>query len=473
MNIEFDQIEESLGLSSMEEIDKLTITIDGIEIEAFDNYLLEHCYSPGLRVNPRKDRVCFVAKSYPKGTFPAFDNELNDIAPLFLCTYDIYEREIIREQPVQGIPLRIRWDDDGDFPVAIDKTLPSKRKSIVDTRREYLDAWAYMNKSGTINSNDPIHDPTRLEHYLFYYDERYCGCGPFEYASRMRNKYLIENDIPIPYEVPPEPIVPKTRSTQHLTSEEAEAELWEAYLHVNSHRDSLTATDPVYDPTRLEYYLFTQPFEKVDHEACEDAQNKRLKYLREHNLFIPYNGVIYYPHIPASYSYKERDFQPSRGKWDYLFSPEEAKEELVNAIKHVLSLSEDIPVDDPINRHDTLEHYLFLNYTDVISPNVCKKSISARNNYLQGTLFPIRYDLTVFDDLGAILSEIDIPGVSPTDKTPEVKSAVKEAPAAAAQSEKAEKGNYSREEKGNRTIAFLVISAILLGLIAIIISLNK
>ena len=47
-----------------------------------------------------------------------------------------------------------------------------------------------MNTMGTIGPDDPINDPTRLEHYLFYYDERYVRDSPYEYAIRMRDQYL-------------------------------------------------------------------------------------------------------------------------------------------------------------------------------------------------------------------------------------------------------------------------------------------
>ena len=40
-------------------------------------------------------------------------------------------------------------------------------------------------------SNSPSNDPTKLEYWLFDYDERYVrGESPIEYATRMRAQYL-------------------------------------------------------------------------------------------------------------------------------------------------------------------------------------------------------------------------------------------------------------------------------------------
>jgi len=456
MRIEFSQEVEALGESGLIEIDELSIILDGVEIESFDNYNLEYCYPPDLGVNPRKDRVCFVAKKYPAKTFPAFQHELESRGSTVLCTYDLYAREIVREEPVPGAPLNIQWDKNGDFPVIAKKILPGNRQSIYDTRFEFMTAWMHMNTGGTITDNDPIKDPACLEHYLFYYDPRYCGFSPFEYASRQRNKYFTANDIPIPYDVPPEPIVPKIPPIR-FTREEALSEIRRAYLHVNSSDLSLTAMDPVYDPARLEYYLFTKPLNMTDFIACERAQEERLAFLKQQNLFVPYDKVI---------SVSSDDLTPPK-----TYSREEAKEELVNAVKHVLSLGADIPDDDPINSEGTLEYYLFANNKGTITPDVCRQAIQERNRYFELQKIRINYEWSILDNIESILSEIDMPGISLTDTTtPAPQPEEAQEAQVPKETQEATKSDYAKDyakgKKNNGGLILILLGVILLGFLA-------
>ena len=51
-----------------------------------------------------------------------------------------------------------------------------------------------------IPGNDPVHDPTRLEYYIYEFNPRISKEDVVHYAIRQRNLYLKAHRIPVPYE---------------------------------------------------------------------------------------------------------------------------------------------------------------------------------------------------------------------------------------------------------------------------------
>lgn len=188
--IDFSQERKGLGGSGLRETDVLHIYINAIEVKTFDNYLFVVAYPHEHGWNPRHDRACFVVRKQPPGTFPATDDAFDRFADLSLCVFDVRENDVVKEIPITSAPLRIQWDEAGDFPVPGPDPGITRPESPEESRFEYEVARANMNTMGTIDPDGPLNDPTRLEHYLFYYDERYVRGTPYEYATRMRDQYL-------------------------------------------------------------------------------------------------------------------------------------------------------------------------------------------------------------------------------------------------------------------------------------------
>lgn len=188
--IDFSQEQRGLGESGLLSTDVLHVYINGIEVKTFDNYLFEFAYPYESCWNSRRDRVCFVVRKQTPGTFPALDDEFDCFAGLVLCVFDIHENDVVKEIPVSTAPLKIQWDEAGDFPVLNPEPETPIPQSSEDAQFEYEVAKANMNTLGTITKDDPINDPTRLEYWMFYYDERYVRESPLEYATRMRDQYL-------------------------------------------------------------------------------------------------------------------------------------------------------------------------------------------------------------------------------------------------------------------------------------------
>ena len=188
--IDFSQERHRLGESGLLETDVLHVFIDAIEVKTFDNYLFVLAYPNEYCWNPRHDRACFVVRKQSPGTFPATDDEFDRFADLFLCVFDVHENDVVKEIPVTSAPLRIQWDEAGDFPVPGPDPGITRPESAEESRFEYELARANMNTMGTVGPDHPINDPTRLEYYLFYYDERYVRDSPLAYATRMRDHYL-------------------------------------------------------------------------------------------------------------------------------------------------------------------------------------------------------------------------------------------------------------------------------------------
>lgn len=188
--IDFSQEQHGLGESGLFSTDVLHVFINGIEVKTFDDYLFEFAYPYESCWNSRRDRACFVVRKQAPGTFPALDDEFDCFAGLVLCVFDIHENDVVKEIPVSTAPLQIQWDEAGNFPVLNPEPDTPLPQSSEDAQFEYEVAKANMNTLGTITKDDPINDPTRLEYWLFYYDERYVRESPQEYATRMRDRYL-------------------------------------------------------------------------------------------------------------------------------------------------------------------------------------------------------------------------------------------------------------------------------------------
>ncbi len=292
--ISFIQSERGLGESGLIQTDCLKVLFNGTEVKSFDNYLLLHTY--GRSLNPREDRACFVAQKLPDGTLPDIDIESDPGKPTLLCVYDIYKHKIVAEIPVSRIPVDLTWDDNGDLPVIGAKKSSSPAGapirvfslSVSEAKREYDEARRHMNTTGTVTADDPMNDPTRLEHYLFYYDPRYVHGTPFEYASKMRNKYYREHGLDVPYGVP-------DRSDYVIPAEllffQPLEEIHAAQAHMGSVDGFFTAEDPIYDPTRLEHYLFEHnPYVNTTPPIVY-AIHERNEFLRSHGRPVPYKDL--------------------------------------------------------------------------------------------------------------------------------------------------------------------------------------
>lgn len=218
--IDFSQEQHGLGESGLLSTDVLHVYINGVEVKTFDDYLFEFAYPYESCWNSRRDRACFVVRKQAPGTFPALDDEFDCFANLVLCVFDIHENDVVKEIPVSTAPLQIQWDEAGDFPVLNPEPETPLPQSSEDAQFEYEVAKANMNTLGPVLPDDPMNDPTRLEYWLFYYDERYVREPPYEYAARMRNQYLKDHNRPIPYSedilskkpaaVQPGPVAPVT-----------------------------------------------------------------------------------------------------------------------------------------------------------------------------------------------------------------------------------------------------------------------
>lgn len=198
MKLEFIQEDHTLGESGLEETEALQVLVDGVEAMNFTQYLLLADFADERWWNPRRDRACFVAQRYGEGFFPSYDYQYDARRPRFLCVYEIFRRRVVAEIPIAATPDSIRWDASGDLPVVGDNSAAVRASAVFEAREEFAEAWAHMNRGGTITKGDPINDPTRLEYYLFDYDPRYAGPSPYDYAARRRDQYLRSQGKPQP-----------------------------------------------------------------------------------------------------------------------------------------------------------------------------------------------------------------------------------------------------------------------------------
>ena len=292
------QRERGLGESGLVETDCLRVLVDGAEVAAFDNYLLVCSYSSGRGVNGRGDRFCFVARKLPDGFLPETDIEGSASDwPMHLCVCDLTRRsQVVAEFPVTLVPAIIRWDEDGNLPVfsatgesASGVTLERViGRTVREAKGEYDEARRNMNTPGTVTKNDPMNDPARLEYHLFHYDPRYVRGTPFEYASRMRNKYFLEHGLAVPYEVPDDGDRPVPARVQVSSPLE---EIRAAKAHLYSDSEPIGRGDPIYDPTRLEHYLFEHNPSVSTTTAIAYAIHARNAYLRSHGIPVPYEDM--------------------------------------------------------------------------------------------------------------------------------------------------------------------------------------
>lgn len=297
MKAEFYQDERALGESGLTETDFLILSLDGIMVKTFDEYYYLHSFPDDMLWSPSRRRICFVANKYPEGTFPANDMNLErySATPLVLCVFDVYDREVVKEIPLPGDPGRISWNTQEDLPEAVQESIEFKSRTVSEVKDEYDSAREYMNRAGTIKPEDPINDPTRLEYWLFYYDPRYVKGTPFEYASRMRDKYLKEHNLQAPYESSPE-TTPHFSvdwdTSRPFTRSQALEEIMKAQDHVFSSGDKITKDDPIYNPARLEYYMFEYNPNVSTENVTEYAIRRRNEFLNVHGIPVPYEKEI-------------------------------------------------------------------------------------------------------------------------------------------------------------------------------------
>ena len=101
---------------------------------------------------------------------------------MVIAVLDVTLLKVVSETPVGAMPLSVCWNPTGER-VVITRDEQKERNAIRRrAKREYDEALSYMRSTGPIQGKDPADDPTRLEHYLMNYDERYCGPDPFAYA---------------------------------------------------------------------------------------------------------------------------------------------------------------------------------------------------------------------------------------------------------------------------------------------------
>ena len=217
-----------LGESGLVEILPLVLYKDNEDYASFDEYLLLPGKDEWNCWNPEGTRCFFLAMRYPEGTFPEMEEDLpEDKAEMVIAVLDVTLLKVVSETPVKTAPLSVSWGSTGER-VVIMRDEEKEQKAIRHrAQREYDEALSYMRSTGPIQGKDPAEDPTRLEHYLMNYDERYCGPDPFAYAVRQRNLYLKAQEMAIPFDehilekTEPEKVTPPPEQEPSAEPEEA------------------------------------------------------------------------------------------------------------------------------------------------------------------------------------------------------------------------------------------------------------
>ncbi|MBQ3881276.1 MAG: hypothetical protein II730_02155 [Bacteroidales bacterium] len=138
-------------------------------------------------------------------------------------------------------------------------------------------------------NNDPLNDPSKLDYWMFYYDERYVKETPIEYATKMRDRYLRSRQLSAEGS---ELLRVNWDTSRPFTPTQARDEVFRARMHVSSLGKAIPADDPVYDPTRLEYYMFEHNPQISNQGINSYAISHRNEYLKVHGVPVPYEESI-------------------------------------------------------------------------------------------------------------------------------------------------------------------------------------
>lgn len=173
----------------------------GEDVNSDDRYLLLPyvsgwpCWNKG---DKEFNRFCFRAKLFPGVTFPVYADYLNECDGYEVLVVMNRACRVDREYRLFSLPSKVSWNESGDGLV-IECSSPEDRKA----RRKYAikeyEAAKPFIGGGPVDKDSPVHDRTRLENYLYFYDPAHCGPDPFKYAVRLRNRYLEE--IKRPWEI--------------------------------------------------------------------------------------------------------------------------------------------------------------------------------------------------------------------------------------------------------------------------------
>jgi len=187
----FSQPKRGLGESGLVELLPLVFFRRDDDVASFDEYELLPCEESWDCWNKDGTRCFFMARRYPQGTFPCTEDDLDRMkGEAVIVAVDVRDFSVLSETPVFAFPEDVRWNPTGEWVVIQRDDLGERAARGIAADEEFESAAAYMNAPGTVGEDSPINDPTRLEHYLFYYDPRYCGPDPQAYATRMRDAYL-------------------------------------------------------------------------------------------------------------------------------------------------------------------------------------------------------------------------------------------------------------------------------------------
>lgn len=172
----------------------------GEDVGSNENYLLLPCpegwpcWNAGDKYSDFT-HFCFLARRYPGVTFPVYADLLQEDAGYDVIVVMNRCCRVEREYRLFSLPSKVSWDSYGRNLI-IECDTPEDRKA----RREYAlkeyEAAKPFIGGGDAKEGSPVHDMSRLENYLHFYDPAFCGPDPFKYAVRLRNNYLHEAGTP-------------------------------------------------------------------------------------------------------------------------------------------------------------------------------------------------------------------------------------------------------------------------------------
>lgn len=140
-------------------------------------------------------RFFFRARRYPGVKFPAYADSLPEEGGYDVMVVMNRACRVEREYRLFSLPCKVLWDGSGK-DLIIECNSPEDRNARrAYALREYEAAKPFIG-GGNVEEGSPVHDMSRLENYLHFYDPEFCGPDPFKYAVRLRNNYLREVGTP-------------------------------------------------------------------------------------------------------------------------------------------------------------------------------------------------------------------------------------------------------------------------------------